>query len=165
MLIFDSSSMILLAKAGLLEKLVADREAVIPVLIYTEAVIRGKDKGREDAYRIESLVKSGKIIVQEPKKSTCIEIGNLFNLHGGERDVLALAKDMNIKSIICDDKKAINAGKVLGFKFTTALNITVAMCMKGKISKSEAEEIIDILDEFGWYSNKIIKKARQDLNV
>ncbi len=96
MLIFDSSSMILLTKAGLLEKLVADREAVIPSLIYSEAVIRGKDKGREDAYRIESLIKSGKIKVQEPSKSTCIEIGDLFNLHGGERDVLALAKDMNM---------------------------------------------------------------------
>ncbi len=80
-------------------------------------------------------------------------------------DVLALAKDINIKCIICDDKKAINAAKVLGFKFTTALNIIVTMCTKGKISKSEAEEMIDTLDEFGWYGTGIIKKARQDLNV
>ncbi|MDW7726428.1 MAG: hypothetical protein SCH70_04840 [Candidatus Methanoperedens sp.] len=165
MLIFDSSSMILLAKAGVLEKLVAHREAVIPVLIYTEAVIRGKDKGREDAYRIESLIKSGKIKVQEPNKSTCIEIRDLFGLHAGERDVLVLAKDMNIKCIVCDDKKAINAAKVLRFKFTTALNIIVAMCLKSEITKSEAEEMIDNLDEFGWYNNRIIKKARQDLNV
>lgn len=165
MLIFDSSSMILLTKAGVLEKLVSGYDAVIPSRIYSEAVTRGKDKGREDAYWIESLVKSGRIKVLEPEKATCKEIGTLFNLHGGERDVLALAKDMNIKCVICDDKKAISAAKVLGLKFTTALNIIVAMRLKGRISKSEAEEMIDILDEFGWYNIKIIKKARQDVNV
>lgn len=83
-----------------------------------------------------------------------------FNSTGGERDVLALAKDMNIKCIVCDDKKAINACKVTGLKFTTALNIVVAMCLKGKISKEEAEKQIDILDEFGWYNMKLIKKGK-----
>lgn len=79
--------------------------------------------------------------------------------------MLALAKDMNIKCIICDDKKAINASKVLGLKFITALNIIVAMCLKGEISKEEAEKQIDMLDEFGWYNIKLIKKARQDIHV
>ncbi len=165
MFIIDSSSMILLAKIGLLEKFLSGREAVIPSSVYNESVSRGKDKGREDAYIIEALVKSGKIKVSEPHKSTCTEVGNLFNLHGGERDVLALAKDMNIKYIICDDKKAINASKVLGLKFITALNIIVAMCIKGKISKEEAEKQIGMLDEFGWYNIKLIKKARQDIHV
>jgi len=63
-----------------------------PSSVYNESVSRGKDKGREDAYTIEALVKSGKIKVKEPHKSTSIQVGNLFNLHGGERDVLALAK-------------------------------------------------------------------------
>ncbi len=165
MFIFDSSSMILLAKAGLLEKLLSERLAVIPTAVYNESVVRGKEKGREDAYLIEHLVKSGKITISDPKKSTCIEIGSLFNLHSGERDVLALAKDMNIKCIICDDKKAVNASKVLGLKYITALNVIVAMYIKGKISKEEAEKQIDILDEFGWYNNKLIKKARHDIHV
>lgn len=165
MFIIDSSSMILLAKIGLIEKFLSEREAVIPSSVYNESVSRGKDKGREDAYIIEALVKSGKIEIKEPHKSTCIEVGTLFNLHGGERDVLALAKDMNIKCIICDDKKAINASKVLGLKFITALNIIVAMCSKDEISKEEAEKQIDMLDEFGWYNIKLIKKARQDIHV
>ncbi len=165
MFVLDSSSMILLTDVGLLEKFLSGREAVIPTSIYNESVVRGKDKGREDAYLIETLIKGGKIKVRESKKSTCNEIGSLFNLHGGERDVLALAKDMNIKCIICDDKKAINASKVLGLKFITALNIVVAMCIKGETSKEEAEKQIDMLDEFGWYNTKLIKKARQDIHV
>lgn len=165
MFILDSSSMILLAKIGLLEKFLSIREAVIPSSVYNESANQGKDKGREDAYIIEALVKSDKIKVSEPQKSTCIEIGSLFNFHGGERDVLALAKDMNIKCVICDDKKAINASKVLGLKFITALNIVVAMCLKGEISKEEAEKQIDMLEEFGWYNIKLIKKARQDMHV
>jgi len=70
MFILDSSSMILLAKVGLLEKFLSEREAVIPSTVYNESVSRGKDKGREDAYIIEALVKSGKIKVSEPHKST-----------------------------------------------------------------------------------------------
>lgn len=80
-------------------------------------------------------------------------------MHIKYRDVLALAKDMNIKYIICDNKKAVNASKVIGLKYITALNVIVAMCIKGKISKEEAEKQIDILDEFGWYNIKLIKKA------
>ncbi len=156
--------MILLAKVGLLEKFLSRRPAAIPSSVYDE-VIQGKEKGKEDSYLIETLVKDSKITLGEPKKSTCIEVGNLFNLHGGERDVLALAKDMNIKCIVCDDKKAINASKALGLKFITALNIVVAMCLKGEISKEEAEKQIDTLDEFGWYNIKLIKKARQDIHV
>jgi len=72
---------------------------------------------------------------------------------------------MNIKCIVCDDKKAINASKVLGLKFITALNIIVAMCLKSEISKEEAEKQIGMLDEFGWYNVKLIKKARQDIHV
>ncbi|HLB70229.1 MAG: hypothetical protein OIN88_01735 [Candidatus Methanoperedens sp.] len=165
MLILDSSSIILLAKVRLLEKFLTGKQAVIPLSVYNESVIRGKDKGREDAYLIEALVKNGKIKVSEPNKPTCKEVGSLFNLHGGERDVLALAKDMNIKCIICDDKKAINACKILELKFITALNVIIAMCLKGKISKEEAEKQIDMLDELGWYNIRIIKKARQDIDA
>lgn len=68
-------------------------------------------------------------------------------------------------ALACDDKKAINASKVLGLKFITALNIVVAMCLKGEISKEEAEKQIDMLDELGWYNIKLIKKARQDIHV
>ncbi len=39
------------------------------------------------------------------------------------------------------------------------------MCLKGEISKEEAEKQIDMLDEFGWYNIKLIKKARQDIHV
>jgi len=41
------SSMILLAKAGLLEKLLSGRYAVIPGSVYRESVIRGKEKGNQ----------------------------------------------------------------------------------------------------------------------
>lgn len=49
MFIIDSSSMILLAKVGLLKKFLSGREAVIPPSVYNESVSRGKDKGREDS--------------------------------------------------------------------------------------------------------------------
>jgi hypothetical protein len=39
------------------------------------------------------------------------------------------------------------------------------MCLKGEISKKDAEKQIDMLDEIGWYNVKLIKKARQDIHV
>ena len=81
-------------------------------------------------------------------------------------------EDMRLFPVRCTEnqsfevkKKAINACKALGLKFITALNVIVALYRKGKISKEDAETQIDVLDEFGWYNIRLIKKARQDIYV
>lgn len=63
-----------------------------------------------------------------------------------------------------DDKKAINACKVPGLKFATALNILSAMHTAGRISNDEANASLNRLEEFGWYNLELIKKIRSEIN-
>ncbi len=60
----------------------------------------------------------------------------------------------------CDDKKAINACKVLGLKFITALDILLAMYKRGVILKEEANTYLNKLEEFGWYDRRLRASKR-----
>jgi predicted nucleic acid-binding protein len=83
-----------------------------------------------------------------------------LNLHYGERDAIALTIELSERYTFCDDKKAINACKVWGLKFITALDILLAMYKRGVILKGEANTYLDKLEEFGWYDRKLIERVR-----
>jgi len=60
----DASSLIYLAKAGILD-LIADlyQEVIITGAVYQEAVIEGKRRGHPDAFMIERAVADGRVRV------------------------------------------------------------------------------------------------------
>jgi hypothetical protein len=51
MIVSDSSTLILLAKASVLEKVAEADELVIPECVHEESAVRGKEKGRPDSKR------------------------------------------------------------------------------------------------------------------
>jgi len=160
-IIGDATSLILLAKAGLLELLVDRNKSVVPKLVYEE-VAKGKDKGREDSMLIERLVAENKILVMRVDKSTKSKIEKLFNLKRGELEVISLAfgkKD----TILTDDKKCLNAAKALKINFINSLDVIVALYRNGAISRARALESIDVLEEYGWYAKNLIKNYREAL--
>ena len=65
MIVSDSSTLILLAKASVLEALAGSYELVLSDLVYEESVLRGREKARQDALLIARLVDAGKIRVLE----------------------------------------------------------------------------------------------------
>ena len=74
--------------------------------------------------------------------------------------VLCLENKINL---ITDDKKAMNACKILRINFTTVPNIVIRIYQKDIITKPQASMYIDKLKEIGRYSNTIIKNIKEDL--
>lgn len=158
-IISDATSLILLAKAGLLETFAGRNKIIVPRLVYEE-VIKGKDNGREDSMLVERLAAEKKLLVSLPKKSAKNKIEKLFNLRGGELETIAVAFGQR-HTILSDDKKCLNAAKALNIDSITSLDVVVAMHKKGVISKEKATDCLDKLEEYGWYARDLIKVYRE----
>lgn len=156
----DSSSLILLAKADIIDAVVKKHTIVIQKSVYRESIERGKIKGYESSYKLERLFQKNKIKIEEPSDKIKDKIESLCSLYLGEKDAVALAFEKNI-AVICDDKKAINACKALKVKFATALNVLEQLHKKRVISKNKAILALENLKKYGWYDHSftdIVKK-------
>ena len=158
-IIADATALVLLAKISVLEIFVGRSNVITSKEAYEE-VMRGREKGRTDSILTEKLVKEGKLKVMAPSKPVRDNIEKLFNLKGGELEVISLAyKKRHI--ILSDDKKCLNAAKALGINFITSLDVIAALQKKNVISKSKALECINGLEEYGWYAKDLINKYRE----
>ena len=160
-IISDASSLILLAKAGVLELFANRNKVIAPKLVYEE-VARGKDKGREDSILIERLKTEKKLIIMAVNKKTKNKIQKTFNLKGGELEVISFAFGKN-HTIITDDKKCINAAKALKINFINSLDVILVLHKKGAMRKEKALECIETLEEYSWYSKDLIKSYKEAL--
>ncbi len=162
MVVFDSSSLILLAKIGVLEKLVSNLKgkAIISDKAYRESTSK---KEAFDAKLIEGLIEEKHIAKQRVRDFNLrLRVRNDFNCGEGEAEAIALCLESGA-SLITDDKKAINACKLLKIRFTTAGNLLISLYKNGLITKMEAEACLKKLERFGRYSSEILKIMMEEL--
>ena len=158
-IIADSTALILLSKVSVLETFVNRNNAITSEIVYQE-VIKGKEKGRKDSILVEKLVQEHKIKLKKPKESIKNNIERLFNLKGGELEVISLAcKTRHV--ILSDDKKCLNAAKALEIDFITSLDVIAVLLKHKVITKKKALECIEALEEYGWYSRNLIKYYKE----
>ena len=162
MLIADSSSLILLAKIGIIDIAIAKirKKLAIPEQVYAECTAK---KELFDAQIIEERTKHGSI----ERKSIlnaglCERILKDFNLGKGEAEAITLCMESKA-GLMTDDKKAINACKVLKIRFVTVPRLVAEFYKKEYITKNQIEPIIDKLQNIGRYSNEIIQRMKEDL--
>ena len=160
-IIADASSLILLAKITILERLLEKNDIIIPEKVYIE-IIKGKEKGRFDALIIEKLVQDKKIKIEKVDKEMFEKIWKLFGLWAGEGEAFVLALK-NKFPILTDDRKCINASKSANIPFITSPVIIVALFNKKSINKNKAEKSLELLEEYGWYNKNIIKFYKEKI--
>jgi predicted nucleic acid-binding protein len=80
-----------------------------------------------------------------------------------EAIVLALAEKAPVLGI--DDKNGINACKLLGIAFTTAIGILIRIREKGLLTADEALAKLSTLGEQGRYKQTILEDARRKLEA
>ena len=162
MIVIDSSSLILLAKIGALDILIKNikESLVIPEQVYAECTAR---KELFDAQIIEKRIKEKAIAKRGiSNQPLCNKIQQDFNLGKGEADASCLG--IEIKSgIITDDKKAINACRILKIRFTTVPKLVAQLYRKKQIGKAELNLTIKKLQKFGRYSDEIMRKLKEEL--
>ena len=162
MIAIDSSSLILMAKIDILDKIIKNlkKKLALTEEVYRECTIKTE---AYDAKIIKKRVEEKAILKKEIKNSTLYQkIRKDFNLGKGEAEAIVFCLENRI-SLITDDKKSMNACKVLKIEFTTALNLLIMLYKKKLIKKDEADSYLKRFEKFGRYTNEVLQRAKEDL--
>jgi len=158
MIVFDASTLILLAKVELLDVFVSNFSGriLIPELVRNEVCIRG----REETPLITRLIEDKKIHVSKVKADKAAsKIMDDFHIDAGEAEAIILALREKASLVATDDRNAIRACKALKLDFTTAIAILVRAFENKLIDKAEALIKMQKLASVARYNRAIIEDA------
>lgn len=159
-IVSDASTLVLLQKVALLDKLIKNFEFIIPQEVYKEAVIKGKNIKSKDSYLIEDKINKNTIKVKEVKdKKRISEIIKEFGLGEGETEAIVLFLQENADFLATDDHKAINVCKIYRIPFMTALTFVIKAFEIKIINKSETKDMVKNLSIYGRYKDELTYKA------
>jgi predicted nucleic acid-binding protein len=165
MIVFDASTLILIAKAELLDPFLADISAPVVIPSEVEKECCGFKKAL-DAVIIQRALNESRIkttVVKNRRLVAKLQVD--FSLGKGEAEAIALALHEKAQVLGIDDKNGINACKLLGIPFTTAVGILIRSREGGLLLEAEALEKLASLAKHGRYKNSIIEDARRKLEA
>ena len=151
MLISNASTLILLAKATLLQRFLDHFEVMIPDKVLEEV----QYKDAFDAKLIQKEVELGRIKIGKTDGKKLKMVLRQFRLDEGEASAYVLFKKAGGKAILTDDKELIKLCRLERVPFICALAIVVRMLEKDLITKEEAEEKLHKINDYGRYSKDI----------
>ncbi|MDI3502235.1 MAG: hypothetical protein PWR13_1038 [Archaeoglobi archaeon] len=127
----------------------------IPTAVYREVVVKGEEKGFEDALRVREEV--GKFIfVHDPKTETVKNVKERlkklgFQLGSGEIECIALCLDTDDKVLISDDDDdAKKFARTYGIDGKGTIYILLKSYKEGLLSKRECIETFESIVEKGF---------------
>jgi len=162
MILFDASTLILLAKIEMLDIFLSDvgRKVAIPEKV-KEEVLTGLSP---DGPMVAKLIQDKRINVLKARDRKVVRrLVEDFNIDEGEAEVLTLAIQEKALLVATDDKNAINACKIMKLDFTTAIAVLIRACEKGLIRSDEALFKLQKLQSFARYKKTIIETARNQI--
>jgi predicted nucleic acid-binding protein len=165
MLVLDASTLILLAKAELLGLFLegVKLQVAIPEEVARECC--GAKKTLDALMIQKALDESGITVIPVKNRKLIAKLQADFSLGQGEAEAIALAVGEKARLIGIDDKSGINACKLLGIPFTTAIGILLRSREKGLLDRSSALAGLAALARYGRYKNSIVEDARLKLEV
>ena len=158
MIVFDSSTLILLAKIELLELFISNypERILIPGKVKKEVCVRG----REETPLINKMIEENRIKVLKVKnKNQTGKLANDFNLDDGEAEAILLAIQEGADLVATDDRNAIRACKLLKISFAGTITFLIRAYEKKLIHQDRALLKLNQLRFIGRYSKKIIENA------
>lgn len=165
MIVFDASTLILLAKVELMDLFLAKVVAEVAIPAEVERECCGHKKTL-DGFMIQKALRESRIKVIPLKSEKLVaRLQADFSLGRGEAEAVALSLRQSAQLLGIDDKNGINACKVLGLPFTTAAGILVRSCENGLLGRSQALAKLEALRRYGRYKDSIIEDARLKLEA
>lgn len=164
MIVFDSSTLLLLVKSGLLDNFISDYtdEIIIPMEVKEESCDR---KNSFDALLIQERIAEKKIkAVKVHNIKLCEKFMQDFSIAKGEAEALVLSLEKKALFAV-DDKNAIKASRILKIPFTTAISILVRLAEKHIIDINKAKEGLRLLAVYGRYKDTTIREAMERLKI
>ena len=150
-LIFDSTPLIYLTKAGLsrIFKELQGEKLTSP-LVKKEVVDAGKDRGIPDAIVLDKLFDTGVFRVCEPAdKSFLARLLNTHGLHFADAEVLALAHEHKGLALI-DDEVGRKTAKVYEIDYAGSSYVLMRAVCEELISKAKAKQVVNDMVSLGW---------------
>jgi len=154
----DSSPLIYLAKVDklyLLKELY--RFVKMPEAVYREVVVKGKEKGFEDAFRVENEI--GKFLFVHVPEEDFVKFvkkrleDSGFKLGLGEIECIALCLNTNDTVLLSDDEDAKTFASVFGIKGKGTIYLLLKSCKAGLLSKRECAETFERIVRAGFWVN------------
>lgn len=162
MIIFDSSTLILLAKIDLLDIFISNvqKKIVIPEKVKSEVCIEGRD----ETPLISELIQYKRInVIKVKNRRQIAKLMEDFNIDPGEAETIITAIKEKTSTIATDDRNTIRACRILHIDFITAIAILIRSLEKGLIEKDEALIKLHKLESVGRYKRKIIEDATKKI--
>lgn len=144
----DSSSVILLHKAALLQSLLSCYRVVVAESVFTE--LTGVQK--RDAKILKALL--GGLVCTVDSSQCPTAMG------AGESGTIALFKAGIGDFIIIDDRRAANYCYAHKIPFVSSLLLPRILCLAGVIGHDEQNRAAAILESEGYYSASILSRAK-----
>lgn len=183
----NSTPLIYLAK---IEKIMLLKEifekVYIPQEVFEEVVVKGRELNKKEIFLLEELIEAGAIEVKNATGDT----KSIETLHEGEIAAISLAKELEIKTLLIDDREGLGVAKVFGLypmrttsvmyssrwqrqhlrtsdlhpMRTTA--VLLVLYRKGVINYKELRDSLLRLSQEGYFMgaeiyNELIKKAKK----
>jgi predicted nucleic acid-binding protein len=165
MIVFDSSTLILLAKAEMLDCFLDDYQGkvLIPREVEAESCARKKSP---DSLLLQKRIQEGRIkVVRVSSARLCGQFMRDFNMSRGEAEALALAIEKKANLVATDDRNAIKACKLLRIPFASAIAILTRMAERKAIEADRVGAALNALQKYGRYSDEIIREASEKLKI
>src|ERR1039457_1920370 len=165
MFIFDASTLILIAKTEALDPFLRGVELEIAIPLEVEKECCSVKKSL-DALMIQKALDESRIrVVAVKNRKLVTKLQGDFGLGRGEAEAIVLALAEKTQVLGIDDKNGINACKLLGVAFTTAIGVLVRMREKGLLTVGEALVKLATLGKHGRYKQSILEDARRKLET
>jgi predicted nucleic acid-binding protein len=163
MFAFDSSTLILTAKMELLDLFLSEigMKVAIPRAVEEECC---GGKKTLDALMIRRAVEESRITVRSVRnRKLVLKLQEDFSMARGESEAIALALQEKARLVGIDDKQGINACKLVGIPFITAVAILLRSQRKGLIDRGDALVRLSTLARHGRYKSSILEDAKRKL--
>jgi len=165
MLIFDASTLILIARIELFDVFLARTllKAAVPTEVEKECC---GFKKTLDALVIQKAIDDSRVrVIAVNDRKLVAKLEDDFSLGQGEAEAIALGMTKRADLLAIDDKNGINACKLLGIRFATAAGILVRCREKSLLSRDEALSKLGLLEKFGRYKRSILDDVRARLEA
>ena len=162
MVIFDSSTLILLARTEVLEVFITNftGQVLIPEKVKEEVLM----KDGTEMLQVAALIEGGQIsVLRVSDRKLLQKLVEDFNIDLGEAEAITLALQKKGAMVATDDRNAIRACKLLKLDFITAIAILIRAAEKKLFSRSEALLKLEKLEAIGRYKKSIIADAKKQI--
>lgn len=161
MLVSNTSTLVLLAKVGLLEAFIDVSPSIeIPEQVRKEAIFESESYY---AKVIKKIISEGKIRVTLAQEEKFKAIAKEFRIGAGEAAAFAIFNPKKHDAILTDDWELIKLCRLEKVPFICALGIIVRLKEKKVISKEKAIEAMHDLKNIGRYSQEIYEHFRHEV--